>query len=251
MPRLTVVALELPLAFGKVAEGLAAVEAFLHTRPWEIGFPEEEPRAPVLVTLPEASLTGYVSPRGEFDLRPFAEPLDGPTNHALARLAARHRVALAGPLIEQAGEKVFNSYLLYGDSGERLGHWRKRHPWIPETWATPGDLGTPIVEWEGCKLTAGVCYDLHFLPEDAPDALASADVLLFPSAWVEEEDSRLPRLRALARRFHVAVVNPNWGRGSPRVPSQGGSLLLDAQGVLLAKAPAQLPPVWCAAQLEF
>ena len=33
---------------------------------------------------PEAALTGYVSARGDFDLAPVAEPLEGPTGARLS-----------------------------------------------------------------------------------------------------------------------------------------------------------------------
>jgi predicted amidohydrolase len=62
--------------------------------------------------------------------------------------------------------------------------------------------------------------------------------LLFPSAWVEEEDTREERLSALARRFDVAIVNANWGIGAPRVPGQGGSMIVSRRGQVVARALA-------------
>lgn len=221
MPRLA--ALQLAQAWGDVPGALARLEAALP--------------AADLVLLPEAAFTGYVSPRGDYDLRPFAEPLDGLTARAVAALAARHRLAIAAPLIERDGPRCYNSLLLFDDGGRRIGHWRKRHPWLPETWASPGDLGSPVVEWRGLHLCAAICYDLHFLDE-AADSLDRSDVLLFPSAWVEEgPDTRVPKLRALARRFGLTVVNANWAKGDPAVPGQGGSVLVGPDGALLAQAP--------------
>lgn len=226
-PARRVAALELPHRHGDVASALADLDRRLAPI---------APRAD-LVLLPECGLTGYVSPAGDFDLTPFAEPLDGAIAKALAALARSHRVALAGPLVERAGERVFNTLVLFDATGERVGHWRKRHPWYPERWAAPGDLGTPVVEALGMRVTACVCFDVHFIADDAPAALAAADVLLFPSAWVEEnprEDSRRALLEDLARRFGVTVVNANWGRGEPKVPGQGGSRIVTPAGRSLA-----------------
>lgn len=204
-----------------------------------------------LVLLPELALTGYVSPRGNFDLSPFAEALDGPTSQALSALARRHGVALAGPLVERDGARLFNSYLLFDREGRRIGHWRKRHPWYPEAWATPGDFGTPVVELEGIRLCAALCFDLHFVEQDAWDALASADLLLFPSAWVEEHDTRNDRLAALAQRHGIAVANANWGAGAPFVASQGQSMIFDARGRRLASTTPHSTAAWCEAELRF
>ncbi len=221
MPRLA--ALQLAQAWGDVPGALARLAAVL---------PDAD-----LVLLPEAAFTGYVSPRGDYDLRPFAEPLDGPTARAVAALAARHRLALAAPLIERDGPRCYNSLLLFDDGGRRIGHWRKRHPWLPEAWASPGDLGSPVVEWRGLRLSAAICYDLHFLDE-AAESLDRSDVLLFPSAWVEEgPDTRVSKLQSLARRYALTVVNANWAKGDPAVPGQGGSVIVGPDGALLAQAP--------------
>jgi predicted amidohydrolase len=213
-----IVALQRPLVWGGSVEGLDVPSADL-------------------VAFSEAAFTGYVSPAGDFDLRRFAEPLEGPTTEAVAALAKRRGVAIAAPLIERDGERFFNAYLLFDAEGRRIGHWRKRHPWIPETWATPGDLGTPVVEWRGLRVTAAICYDLHFI-----DALPPCDLLLFPSAWVEEgPDTRVPKLRALAKRFGVTVVNPNWARSDPPLSGQGGSVIVGPEGEVRARAEGDKP----------
>lgn len=204
-----------------------------------------------LVVLPELALTGYVSPRGNFDVTPFAEALEGPAATALAEIARHYGIGLAAPLVEQAGGRFYNSYLLFDREGRRIGHWRKRHPWFPEAWATPGDLGTPVVDFEGVGICAGICFDLHFIEHDAWDALQAADLFLFPSAWVEEHDSRSDALAALARRHGTAVANANWGAGAPFVPSQGQSMVIDGEGRRLASTAPHSTLAWCEADLTF
>lgn len=230
---------QLPACFGDAAGQLARLEQLLATH-----------RAD-LVLLPELALTGYVSPRGNFDVTPWAEDLDGPTAQALADLARRQGVALAGPLVERAGGHFFNSLLLFDAEGRRIGHWRKRHPWYPEAWACPGNLGTPVVEVNGVKLCAALCFDLHFIEQEAWDELQAADLLLFPSAWVEEHDSRNDRLAALARRHGLAIANANWGAGAPFLPSQGLSMIVDAQGARVASTTPHSTTAWCEAHLVF
>jgi len=241
-----VAAIELPQRFGDPPGALAEVDALLGSGAL---------RGVDLALLPEAILTGYVSARGDFDLRPFAEPLDGPTAGALAALARRHGLALAGPLIEARAGHHYNSLLLFDREGALAGHWRKRHPWFPERWASPGDLGTPVVNLLGLRITAAICFDIHFLTADAGPALDEADVLLFPTAWVDgpgHSDLRGALLPPLARRHRVAIVNANWAVSRPTLPGQGGSRVLDARGRVIAEAPrgsgphvvrAPLPPL--------
>lgn len=227
----TVCALQFPHVWGNASAALERLEESL-----------EALDGCDLVLLPELVFSGYVSPRGEFDPRPFAEPLDGPTCQAVAALAARFGVAIAAPLVERAGPAFFNALALYDEKGRRIGHWRKRHPWFPEHWATPGDLGTPVIEWRGLRVAAAICFDLHFLADDAAEELAAADLLLFPTAWVESgRDSRGPLLRKLAREFGAAAVNANWARSEPVVAGQGGSIVLDAEGEIVARAEGDAP----------
>ena len=225
-PAVRVAALELPASWGDVDGALDRVDALLSAAPFD------------LALLPEASLTGYVSPRGVFDPTPMAEPRDGPTHRRLAELARAHRAFVSAPIIERAGAHVFNAFCVVAPSGETVAWYRKRHPWIPETWATPGDLPYPRFEACGLTWTLAVCYDVHFIAREASDVLASVDVLLFPSAWVEEgDDTRPPILGDLARRFGITAVNANWAAGVVRAPGQGRSRVVypGREGVVALK----------------
>lgn len=221
---LKVTVLEVPATFGEVDVAFTLVDRLLAQAP-----PGD------LVLLPEACLTGYVSPRLDFDVGRFAEGLDGRCARGLAELARRYQTHLVGPLVELDGARRYNSLVGFTPDGERFLHYRKRHPWHPETWATPGDLPWPLVKVQDVHLTAAVCFDAHFLAEEADDQLRAADLLLFSSAWVDEgQDSRTPLLADLARRFNVVVANANWGQGAVRVVGQGGSVVLGRAGQVLA-----------------
>lgn len=199
-----------------------------------------------LALLPEACLTGYVSPSGDFDLRPQAEPLDGPTSARLGDLAREHRVTLAAPLVEQEGSRAYNSFVIHGPDGARLAHYRKRHPWFPERWATAGALPYPVVEIGGRRVVLAICFDIHFIAREIPSVLGEADALLFPSAWVDggaPEDSRVGLLPALARRFRLAIIHANWARCRPRLPGQGGSRILGPDGALRAPLLGEEPGI--------
>lgn len=218
--------LELPARWGDPGEALREVDALLGAGP-----PTD------VVLLPETSLTGYVSPDLDFDLSRFAEPIDGETSRALARLAREHQVHLFGPLVLEEDGDHYNATVGFTPEGELLATYRKRHPWYPEDWATPGREPYPLLDIAGARVTIACCFDVHFLARDGRAALDAADVLLFPSSWVEEVDSRPRRLRALARRHRLVVASANWGPGLLRVPGQGGSCIFDAEGNVVAKLP--------------
>lgn len=219
-------ALELPARFGELGQALHDVGRALDAAP-----PCD------LLLLPECSLTGYVDARGRFDLSAFGEPLGGPTTRHLAQLAAGTNTHIAAPLIERDGERCFNSFVVVRPSGEIALHHRKRHPWYPETWATPGDRPFASFELHGLQLSLGICFDVHFLETEAAEVLARSDVLLFPSAWVDdtEEDGRAPIFASLVQRFGLTIVNANWGEGTPRIAGQGGSRIVTPDGATICE----------------
>lgn len=220
-------ALQLPARFGDFDGQLKLAETLL----------EGGPRTD-LVLFSEAILTGYVSTDRDFDLTPFAEERDGKTREALTHLAKRFDCLVVGPLIEKTTIGCFNSLLGVTPAGELALHYRKHHPWFPETWATPGPTAASVFEWRGVKFATGICFDVHFLALDASPQLRQADVLLFSSAWVDDveaPDSRPGHLQPLATDFDVGVLNANWGVGRPRLPGQGGSMAVSRHGELVSR----------------
>ena len=236
---MNVTALQLPARWNHVSEQLAFIETLLEAGP-----------KTDLVLLPEASVTGYVSPESDFDLTRFAEETNGPTRAAYAHFAKRFDCLFVGPLIEREGERCFNSLIGVTPGGETLIHYRKRHPWFPETWATAGETWCPVVEWRGVKVTAAICFDIHFLLEES----VSADLVLFASAWVDDDDvdARTPLLQKLAKKNRLSVLNANWAAGDVRVRGQGGSMLVAGDAVsrtlstrldCAVSPPPDLPPL--------
>jgi predicted amidohydrolase len=222
--RITV--LELAASWGEPARVLDDLAARLATGP------ETD-----LVLVPEAALHGYVSPAGDFDLTRFGEPLDGPTAQRCAALAAARGIHLVASLVLREGAALYNAMTCFDPRGELAFVYRKRHPWIPETWATAGPTPPPVIDVLGCAVTIAICYDVHFLARDAARELAAADLLLFPSAWVERPDTRAAQLARLAQHAGLTIANANWAPGVVRVPGQGGSCLVAPDGTVTTATP--------------
>jgi 5-aminopentanamidase len=211
-----------------------------------------------LVVLPECALSGYVDPQGRCDLAPFAEAAATPGEDLTLRLSAigsiaRHARALhstwIAPLIEHDERgRLFNSVVVIDPTGCASARYRKRHPWFPERWATPGEEPFPVVSIAGREVMLAICFDVHFLEREAAEALHRAEVLVFPSAWVDDGDRDLRGaiFTRLARRFGLVVANANWGPGDPRVLGQGRSRIVHPDGhaeeLLDAYGPVEVLP---------
>jgi predicted amidohydrolase len=197
-----------------------------------------------LVLLPECALTGYVDPSGACELARFAEDASGTTSAALAALAKEARAVVVGPWIEREGARVFNSVVGFDREGRRVVHYRKRHPWFPEVWAHEGDLPYPTLEVGGVRMTLAICFDVHFVEREAAALLSSSEVLLFPSAWVDDGpiDLRGEIFRRIAEAHDVSVANANWGPGVPRVRGQGRSRFVSPNGDVVELATSDTLP---------
>ena len=160
-----------------------------------------------LVVLPELIVPSYAADRGR--LLAVAEPLDGPTVEAWTQAASAGGGWIAGGFCERDGDLLYNSAVVVGADGVAL-HYRKLHPFREEKHAfAPGDLGLPVAELPFGRVGLCVCYDLRFVETVRVLALAGAELICVPTAWVTGFDSERWDERGLAPQAHGALLQAN------------------------------------------
>ena len=145
-----------------------------------------------LVVFPELSVTGFL-PNHPADnhidwLREAldcawrtAEPLDGATVRELASISKETGVFVAAGLLENAGNALYNSFVLVGD-GRLLGHWRKMHIPLFEMQIYNGGGVPHVVDTPLGRIGANICFDA-LLPESTRlVAVQACEILLVPFA---------------------------------------------------------------------
>ncbi|MCG3153414.1 MAG: N-carbamoyl-D-amino acid hydrolase [bacterium] len=211
-----------------------------------------------VICLPELFRSQYFCQVEDASLFDLAEPVPGPTTHALSRLAAALSVALVVPVFERRGPGVYhNSAAVIDVTGAIVGLYRKMH--IPDDPAyyekfyfTPGDLGFRAFDTRPGRIGTLICWD-QWYPEAARlTALRGAGILFYPTAigWHPHEKAEygaaqreawrtVQRGHAIANGVYVAAANrigheqPAAGAG---IQFWGSSFLCDPQGVILAEA---------------
>jgi N-carbamoylputrescine amidase len=176
-----------------------------------------------------------------------AEPVPGPTTEAIAKLAAKHRMAVIVPVYEREMAGVlYNTAAVYDADGSYLGKYRKNH--IPHTsgfWEKyffkPGNLGYPVFQTRYAKVGVYICYDRHF-PEGARAlGLNGAEIVFNPSATVAGLSQYLWKLEqpahAVANGYFMGCINrvgteAPWNIGK----FYGSSYFVDPRGNFLAQA---------------
>ncbi len=187
-----------------------------------------------LIVTPEMATTGYCWYDRE-EIRPHVEPIPGPTTERFAQIARERGCYVVVGMPEVAPETgiFYNSAALVGPEG-LVGVYRKTHSYISEPkWAKDGDLGLPVWDTPLGRLGILICMDADYFEPARLLALQGADVLCFPTNWLEEKS---PSAAWIARAFEngcylVAANRYGCERG---VQFSGGSAVLDPDGAIQA-----------------
>ena len=198
-----------------------------------------------LITLPET----WAYKGGHAGIAASAEALDGPSNAALAELAADLGVyILAGSIYEPSpvAGRVYNTSALFGPDGELLAAYRKIHLFDvvagtvayreSDDVAAGADVVTAAVD--GVTVGLSVCYDLRFPELYRSLALRGAEILLVPSAFTAYTGAAhweiLLRARAVENGCFV-VAPAQVGEHLPGRDCWGHSMIVDPWGIVLAE----------------
>ena len=197
-----------------------------------------------LVVLPEMFFCPYVTER----FRAFAEPDGGEACAAMADWARENRVVLVGGTFpEREGERLYNTCVVYDESGRRLAKYRKTHLFEIDlkdgTAFRESDTFTPgselcVFDTRLGRIGLAVCFDLRFPELFRALAQRGAELILVPAQFTVKTGSlhweKLITMRALDNELFVAGVS------AARNPASGytcwgHSLLADPFGGVLAE----------------
>lgn len=200
-----------------------------------------------LVGLPENfSWMGPEEARAE-----AAEPLEGPTLGRMAELARELKITLlAGSVLETGAPegRFFNTSVLFGPSGERLGVYRKMHLFdvevgdgatYHESAAVAPGTEVVVAPTELGRLGLSVCYDLRFPELYRRMVRAGATLLSVPAAFTlmtgKDHWEVLLRARAIENQAYV-LAPAQGGRHSATRVTYGHAMVVDPWGLVTARA---------------
>jgi len=183
-----------------------------------------------LVLFPELWASGYDLEQSQI----YAQPLGNGLFANLSKLAKEHHIAIGSSLLESQGEKIFNTFTLFGCRGETLAIYRKVHLFRllnEEKWLNAGkELVTINAPWG--KTGLAICYDLRFPEVFRAYALRDVRLVLLVAEWPERRIAHWQKLlqaRAIENQYYLAAVNKV---GQSQGAKLGGhSAVLDPMGV--------------------
>jgi len=181
------------------------------------------------------------------------ETLEGPTCTLFAKLAKELKLhLLLGSFNEKSErpDRVYNTSVLFGPAGERLGVYRKLHLFdadvseqvrAQESLAVMPGKDVLMAHTALAKFGLSICYDLRFGELYRQLVERGAEVLCVPAAFtlLTGRDHWETLLRARAIECQCYVIAPGqWGRHEDNEvkESYGHSLIVDPWGLVLAMA---------------
>ncbi len=179
-----------------------------------------------------------------------AESVPGPTSSLMSELARKLEITLvAGSLAERCeDDKIYNTSLLFGPSGDLLARYRKLHLFDIDL---PGEVtfresefmsfGDRVVVTDTAvgRIGQATCYDLRFPELFRLLVDQGAEVIVIPAAFAMAtgRDHWEVLLRARAIENQCFVIAPNQiGHHGKNLHTYGRSMIIDPWGTVLAKA---------------
>ncbi|HWT09720.1 MAG TPA: carbon-nitrogen hydrolase family protein [Roseomonas sp.] len=222
---------------------------------------------PGLVSLPETWTNlggGRESRRAAAEILPSPGQDGGPAYEMLRGLARRHGITIhGGSIIEDGGEKLFNTTLVFGPDGAEIARYRKIH--LFDITAPDGTgykesalygAGSDLAFFEvaGIRFACTICYDVRF-PE-LYQALRSmgAEAILVPSNFTlqtgKDHWEVLLRARAIDTQCWIIAAASHGHyeeRGAAR-SVYGHSLVADPWGHVVVKCSDGIG--WATARID-
>lgn len=194
---------------------------------------EAAPDPGSLIVLPEMFATGF-----SMDVDVVAEDEKGVTADFLGSLALGQGSYVIGGLVGRSdGDLGSNEAVVFGPGGSPLARYRKMHPFSlgGETEHYAAGLEPVVFDWNGVKVCPLVCYDLRFPEIFRTAVVRGAEVFAVIANWPRARQHHweiLLKARAVENQAYVIGVN-RVGR-DPNVKYQGGSLIVDPRGEVIA-----------------
>ncbi|MGH7154848.1 MAG: carbon-nitrogen hydrolase family protein [Acetobacteraceae bacterium] len=213
---------------------------------------------PDLVSLPEMWSCLGGTRAGKFEQAedlppPGSNQSGGPAYEFLRDVARREKIHVhGGSIAEKAGERLFNTTVVFGPDGVEIARYRKIHLFDIVTPDGTGyresstyGSGDEVVtcEADGVRLGLAICYDVRFPELFLALRRTGAEVIFLPSAFTlqtgKDHWEPLIRARAIETQCWMAAA-ADWGRHTEGAKNEprftfGHSLVCDPWGHVVAQ----------------
>lgn len=202
-----------------------------------------------MVFLPEGA--DYLAENSECTVR-IAEKMDGPIIQSYKELAANLGIWLSVVVHVKSDDlseasRIYNRHLIINSSGDVVDFYDKVHlfdvnvdgvnPIKESSWTIPGGKIVPPVATPCGNVGLGICYDMRFPEFSLCLAKQGADILTYPSAFLQTTGlahwEPLLRARAIETQCYV-VAAAQTGQPNAKRTLYGHSMVVDPWGQVIS-----------------
>lgn len=172
-----------------------------------------------LIAFPEFLMAFSPANQSAEQLTAIAETIHGPFVSAICDAAKASGIAALAPIYETSpvSNRVFDTAVWIDATGKIVSVYRKLHLYDAFGFKEsdkfhPGDDVAPLVNTDDAHFGVMICYDLRFPEMARMLALASANVLVAPSGWVQGDlkvEHWQTMIKARALENGCFVIAPN------------------------------------------
>ncbi|QJQ95863.1 MULTISPECIES: carbon-nitrogen hydrolase family protein [Halomonadaceae] len=208
-------------------------ELAVHLSDFAAGFEQSR-----MVIYPEFYLCGAngTPEQRTAQLEAAAEPIDGPRDRHLSRIARNLGIWLMpGTVCERGGDgRLYNTAPVYSPEGERVAAYRKCFPWRPYEPFRPGNR-FEVFDIPGVgRLGLAICYDIWFPEVVRQLAWMGAEVIINQAATStcdRAQEQVLVQANAIFNQVFMVSANAATPTG------EGQSLIVDPEGHVRTRMP--------------
>lgn len=172
----------------------------------------------------------------------YADPIPGPFEEEICRIARKHSMNIIAPLIGRVDGKLRNLALIIDREGRRVGTYFKTHLPAPEADAgivQGEDLS--VFELDFGKVGVMICMDIEYPEVALCLMLRGAEIIFFPhvqSSWGEVDWEIRYRSRAVDTGTYLVSACYGVGDEEAWMPGMmiGRSGIIGPDGMILAEA---------------
>ena len=168
---------------------------------------------------------------GEILFNALAVPVPGPLTDQVAAIAKKYNMYVIAPIYEAAGEKVFNTAVIFDRQGKIIGKHRKTVLPIMETWLVSTGDEYEVYRTDFGTIAVATCWELSYPEIPTIYALKGADIIFHPTMAPDnkpgESLSTAPMFITRARDNGVYIA--------PVVLGTDGKMLTDPDPPILEK----------------
>lgn len=162
----------------------------------------------------------------------LAVEIPGPLTDRISEIAKRYAMYIIAPIYESAGDKVYNTAVVFDRRGNIMGKHRKTLVPVMETWLVSTGDEYEVYETDFAKISVATCWELWYPEISSIYALKGADIIFNPTM---AKDNLSGQSLGTAHTF-ITRARDNSVYIAPVVLGKDGNGILDFDGNVIAES---------------